>query len=153
MSAFSERRSMILPFPSSPHWPPTRMVTMGLAPAPPVEIGEFRLLVDEEQLELSGWPVAMLGDDDLGDVPPVLGDVVIVETLATNEEHEVAILLDRVMENDVSCNEVMQVVHRQVVNIVFAIGFDRGNPVPEHVARCNAHQLVRANNRREAVCH
>jgi hypothetical protein len=28
MLAFSERRSMILPFPSSPHWPPTRIVTI-----------------------------------------------------------------------------------------------------------------------------
>src|SRR5205823_10991935 len=123
-----------------------------LAPASPVEVGEFRLLVDEEQLELPGRPVAMLGDDDLGNIAPVLGDVVIVETLAINEEHEVAILLDRVMENDVSCNEVMQVVYRQVVNVVFAIRFDRGNPVPVHVARGDAHQLVRSNHRREARC-
>src|SRR5207244_3034971 len=101
-----------------------------LAPAPPVEIGELCLLIDEEQLELSGRPVAMLGDDDLGDIAPVLGDVVVVKALAINEEDDVAILLDRVMENDVSCNEVMQVVHRQVVNVVFAIGFVRVIPVP-----------------------
>src|ERR1700736_1995407 len=95
MSAFSERRSMILPLPSSPHWPPTRMVTMRLAPASAVEIGELRLLVDEEQLDLSGRSVAMLRNDDLGNVPSVLGNVVVVKTLAVNEEHEVAILLDR----------------------------------------------------------
>src|SRR6267143_6122831 len=93
MSAFSERRSMILPFPSSPHWPPTRMVTILLAPPSAVEIGEFRLLVDEEQLELSSWAVAVLGDDDLGDVAPVFRDVVIVETLAKNEEDQIRVLL------------------------------------------------------------
>src|SRR6266550_7337051 len=95
ISARSERRSMILPFPSSPHWPPTRIVTIRLAPASPVEIDEFRLFVDKHQLELSRWTVAVLGDDDLRDVALVLRDVVIVETLAINEEHQIRVLLQR----------------------------------------------------------
>src|SRR5205807_7190064 len=65
-----------------------------LAPAGPVEVGELRLLIDEEQLEFSGRTVAVLGDDDLRDVAPVLRDVVVVKTLAVNEEHEVRVLLD-----------------------------------------------------------
>src|SRR3989440_2322774 len=65
-----------------------------LAPACPVEVGELRLLIDEEQLEFSGRSIAVLGDDDLGDVAPVLGDVVVVKTLAINEEDEVRVLLD-----------------------------------------------------------
>ena len=36
----------------------------------------------------------MLGDDDLGEVALVFRDVVVVETLAINEEYEVAILLE-----------------------------------------------------------
>src|SRR5205823_2792322 len=56
-----------------------------LAPACPVEVGELRLLIDEEQLELPGRPIAVLGDDDLGDVASVLGDVVVVKTLAIDK--------------------------------------------------------------------
>src|SRR2546422_7703899 len=92
-----------------------------LAPASPVEIGELGLLVDEEQLELPGRTIAMLGDDDLGDVAPIFRDVVIEETLAKNEQHEITILLDRVMDNDVCCNEAMQVVDRQVIYLILAV--------------------------------
>src|SRR5260370_42479867 len=60
-----------------------------LAPASPVEIGELRLLVDEEQFELSGRPVAVLGDDDLGDVASVLSNIVVVKTVSINEEDQI----------------------------------------------------------------
>src|SRR2546427_4868636 len=150
MSAFSERRSMILPFPSSPHWPPTRMVTTRLAPASPVEIGELRLLVDEEQLELPGRSVAMLGDKDLGDVTPVFSDVVVVETLAINEEHDVGVLLDRVMNHDVARNEIVKPIDRQIVNILFSVRYNRLHAVPVHVARGQAPYRIRLDGNGQA---
>src|ERR1700682_2069175 len=57
-----------------------------LAPACPVEVGELGLLIDEEQLEFSCWTVAVLRDNDFGDIASVIRKVVVVETVAINEE-------------------------------------------------------------------
>src|ERR1700674_2160245 len=61
---------MTLPLPSSPHWPPTRMMTTALLGS---RLGPLRLQVVETgvvaaELELdgAGWAVAVLGYVDLG---------------------------------------------------------------------------------------
>src|SRR6202521_4206456 len=70
MSALAARKSMTFPLPSSPHWPPTRMMTIwllgpGFGPAS-LEVVEARVIAAELELDHPGRPVAMLGQDHLG---------------------------------------------------------------------------------------
>src|SRR5438477_3234414 len=61
---------MTLPLPSSPHWPPTRMITTGAIlsglGASRLEVVEAGVVAAELELDRSGGPVAVLGDMDLG---------------------------------------------------------------------------------------
>src|SRR5260370_28804548 len=65
----------------------------GLAPASPVEVGKLRLLIDKEQLKFSSRSISVLGDDDLRDVASVIRKVVVVETVAIDEQYQIRILL------------------------------------------------------------
>src|ERR1700682_65385 len=108
MSASAARKSMTLPLPSSPHWPPTRMMTKGLfgpwfGPAR-LQVVEPRVGAAELELDHAGRAVAVLGDDQLGDASPFVGLVVLG---AEKEHHDVRILLDRVVRYNISCYEVV----------------------------------------------
>src|SRR5216683_4717647 len=86
---------MTFPLPSSPHWPPTRMMTMGLLGAglgpPRLQVVEPRVVPAELELDHSGRAVAVLGHDHLGDAGALVGFVV----LGPEKEHdEVRILLN-----------------------------------------------------------
>src|SRR5256885_14178590 len=71
---------MTLPLPSSPHWPPTRMMTTGLLGpglgAPGLQVVEAGVLAAELELDHAGGAVAVLGDDDLGDARPLISFIV-----------------------------------------------------------------------------
>src|SRR6185437_15082386 len=57
---------------------------------------ELCVLADERDLEVAGRPVAVLGDDHLGDaLVAVVGLVAVVVLLPVEEHHEVGVLLDR----------------------------------------------------------
>src|SRR5229473_1575908 len=96
MSALAARKSMTFPFPSSPHWPPTRMMTTALLgswfwPAS-LEVVEAGVVAAELELDHAGRSVAVLRDDELGDARPLVGLVV----LRPEKEHDdVRVLLDR----------------------------------------------------------
>src|SRR5258708_5573442 len=94
-SAFSARESMTFPFPSSPHWPPTRMMTTVLlgswfGPAG-LQVVEPRVVAAELQLDHAGRPVAVLGDVELGDAWSLIGFVVL---WAKQKHYNVTILFD-----------------------------------------------------------
>src|SRR5450759_5342872 len=96
MSAFAARKSMTFPFPSSPHWPPTRMMTKGLlgtwfGPAR-LQVVEPRVIAPELEIDHPGWAVAVLGDVQFGDARPFVGFVV----LRPKQKHDhVTILFNR----------------------------------------------------------
>src|ERR1700682_2337197 len=105
-SAPSARRSMILPLPSSPHCPPTTMMTTASPPlavraagrgavvgaaATHVEVLEPGQLGPEAEVHGAGGPVPVLGDDDLGDAR---GVGLVVVALAVQKDHDVGVLLN-----------------------------------------------------------
>src|SRR5216683_1349945 len=80
MSALAARKSMTLPFPSSPHWPPTRMMTTSLLgswfwPAR-LQVVAAGVVAAELELDHAGRSVAVLGHDELGDAGSLVGLVV-----------------------------------------------------------------------------
>src|ERR1700704_4642900 len=86
---------MTFPFPSSPHWPPTRMMTTDLlgswfGPAR-LQVVEPRVVAAEFELDHAGRAVAVLGDDQLGDAWPLVGFVVL---WAKQKHYNVTILFD-----------------------------------------------------------
>src|ERR1700683_180840 len=114
--ARSASRSVIFPFPSSPHWAPT-MTIPGIAtevyeglprmvlPAPrptPLHrllrialagvVHELRVLLLEGQRDFADRPVAVLGDDQIG-LSGTLG-VLVVVLVAVDEHHQVGVLLE-----------------------------------------------------------
>src|SRR5450759_321785 len=95
ISAFAARKSMTFPFPSSPHWPPTRMMTTGLlgtwfGPAR-LQVVEPRVVAAELELDHAGRAIAVLGDDQLGDPGSLVGLVVL---WAKQKHDNVTILFD-----------------------------------------------------------
>src|ERR1700674_849311 len=96
MSALAARKSMTFPLASSPHWPPTRMMTTALlgswlGPAR-LQVVEPRVVAAEFELDHAGRPVAVLGDVKLGDAGTFIRFVV----LGAEKKHDdVRILLDR----------------------------------------------------------
>src|SRR6266851_37807 len=108
MSALAARKSMTFPFPSSPHWPPTRMMTTALLgswfwPAS-LEVVEAGVVAAELELDHAGGPVAVLGHDELGNAGPLICFVV----LQPEKEHDcVRVLLDRVVNYHISGHEVV----------------------------------------------
>src|ERR1700681_3503988 len=95
MSALAARKSMTFPLPSSPHWPPTRMMTTALLgswfrPAR-LQVVEPRVIASELELDHAGRAIAMLGDVELGNAGPLIGFVVLGPE---QEHHDVRILLN-----------------------------------------------------------
>src|SRR6202521_964202 len=93
MSALAARKSMTFPLPSSPHWPPTRMMTTALlgswfGPAR-LQVVEPRVVAAELELDHAGRAVAVLGDDELGNPGPLIGFVVLGPE---KEHHNVTVL-------------------------------------------------------------
>src|ERR1700728_3757292 len=102
--ARSASRSVILPFPSSPHWAPTMTipgiagsvyeagteVLLRVALAGVVE--ELRVLLLERQRDFADGAVAVLGDDQVG-LAGALG-VLVVVLVAVDEHHQVGVLLE-----------------------------------------------------------
>src|SRR5260221_7135301 len=72
---------MTLPLPSSPHWPPTRMMTTGLLGArfgpARLQVVEAGVVAAELELDHAGGTVAVLGDVKLGDAGPLVRFVVL----------------------------------------------------------------------------
>ena len=58
------------------------------------QVGELRVPLEERQLDRAGRPVAVLGEDQLGDALRVRLLAVVV-LVAVDEHHEVGVLLDR----------------------------------------------------------
>src|SRR5437868_3049995 len=86
---------MTLPLPSSPHWPPTRMMTKGLLGSrlgpPRLQVVEAGVIAPELELDRPGGAVAVLGDVDFGDSGLLVRFVV----LGPKKEHDnVGVLLD-----------------------------------------------------------
>src|SRR6266851_2582338 len=125
---------MTFPFPSSPHWPPTRMMTTVLlgswfGPAR-LQVVEPRVVAAELQLDHAGRAVAVLGDVELGDARPFVRFIV----LRPKQKHyNVTILFDRVVTYNISGYEVVKIFYRQIVNFVFSIGADCTDQIPIHV--------------------
>src|SRR6267378_6268162 len=99
---------MTSPLPSSPHWPPTRMMTTGLLGArfgpARLQVVEPSVFAAEFELDHACGAIAVFGDVQLGDAGPLVRFVV----LRPEKEHDkVRILLDRVVDYNVSCYKVM----------------------------------------------
>src|SRR5882672_4302812 len=99
---------MTLPLPSSPHWPPTRMMTTGLLGArfgpARLQVVEPSVVAAELELDHASRAIAVLGDDELGNARPFVRFVV----LRPEQEHDdVRVLLDRVVSYHISCHEVV----------------------------------------------
>src|SRR6202022_3803881 len=103
------RMSMTLPLPSSPHWPPTRIATgtsvvfqrlqrrpgegrRGPRRRLPGGVDEPGLGLEKHQRHLTGGPVAVLGDDQLG---LVALNVRVVQPFPVQEYDEIGVLLER----------------------------------------------------------
>src|ERR1700704_6323001 len=86
---------MTLPLPSSPHWPPTRMMTTGLLGArfgpARLQVVEAGVVATELELDHAGRAIAVLGDDELSDAGPLVGLVVL---WAKQKHYNVTILFD-----------------------------------------------------------
>src|SRR5258708_35522770 len=99
---------MTLPLPSSPHWPPTRMMTKGLRGSrlgpPRLQVVEARVVAAKLELNHPGGPVAVLGHDNFCDSWFLVRLVVLG---SKQKHHDVRVLLDRVVDNEISCHEVM----------------------------------------------
>src|ERR1700704_5337113 len=103
---------MTLPFPSSPHWPPTRMMTTGLLGArfgpARLQVVEAGVIAAELELDHAGRAVAVLGDDQLGNARPLVRFVV----LGPKQKHDnVTILFDAVMSNDICGDEIVETLN------------------------------------------
>src|SRR4029077_15857360 len=105
MSALAARQSITLPLPSSPHLPPTRMITIGLPGLscrlfgaglgpPRLQVVEAGVIASEPELDGAGWTVAVLGHVDFGDPGFFVGFVVLGPE---EEHHHVGVLLNRVV--------------------------------------------------------
>src|SRR2546427_5622329 len=86
---------MTLPLPSSPHWPPTRMMTNelfspGLGP-PRLQVVEAGVVAAELELDCPRRPIAVLGDDDLSNAGFLVGLVVL---RPKKKHHDVRVLLE-----------------------------------------------------------
>src|SRR6202140_306925 len=95
MSALAARKSMTFPLPSSPHWPPTRMITTALlgswlGPAR-LQVVEPRGVAAELELDHAGRAIAVLGNVKVGDARPFIEFVVLGPE---KEHHDVRILLN-----------------------------------------------------------
>src|ERR1041384_4958132 len=136
---------MTLPLPSSPHWPPTRMMTMFLRGlswrlfgsrlgTPCLEVVEASVTAPELELDGAGWSVSVLRHMDLGDARLFIALVV----LGPIEKHDnVGVLLDRVVGDDVSCDEVMKAGYGQIEYLIDPVRSDRCNLVPVNlIDRC-----------------
>src|SRR5712692_6320089 len=86
---------MTLPLPSSPHWPPTRMMTKALLGSrlgpPRLQVIEAGVVAAELELDHPGRAVAVLGHDHLGNAWFLVGLVVLG---AEKEGDDVRVLLD-----------------------------------------------------------
>src|SRR6266567_1089253 len=141
---------MTLPLPSSPHWPPTRMITIvlpalscglfgsGFGP-PRLQVVEAGVVAAELELDGAGGAVAVLGDMDLGDAGLLVGFVV----LGPEQEHDnVGVLLYRIVDYNITGNEIVQIIDRQVVNLLDCVCVNGANPIPVHVAVRQQFQLT-----------
>jgi hypothetical protein len=88
----------------------------------------------------------VLGDDQVGKpVRLVVGVAVVV--LTEDERDQIGILLDRVMDDDVVGDEVVQTVDGDVEGLLDSIGLDRDDRIPIGVAEGEIDQLLAANSR------
>src|ERR1700682_1058102 len=134
-SAFEARKSMTFPFPSSPHWPPTRMMTTGLLgswfwPAR-LQVVEPRVVAAELELDRAGRAVAVLGDYQLCDAWPFIGFVVLG---AKQKHYNVTILFDGVVNDDVGRHEIVEILYGEVKDVVLAVRSDCLDHVPAKIA-------------------
>src|SRR6266852_8987148 len=108
---------MTLPLPSSPHWPPTRMMTKALLGSrlgpPRLQVIEAGVVAAELELDHPGRAVAVLGHDHLGNAWFLVGLVVLG---AEKEGDDVRVLLNAVVDNQISCHEVMEIFDSEVIN-------------------------------------
>src|SRR5258708_3742265 len=134
---------MAFPFPSSPHWPPTRMMTTVLLGSwfgpSRLQVVEPRVVAAELELDHTGRPVAVLGDVELGDAWSLIGFVVL---WAKQKHYNVTILFDRVVTYNISGYEVVKIFYRQIVNFVFSIGADFADQIPIHVTDGKQLELI-----------
>src|SRR5262249_20832891 len=91
---------------------------------------ETRVLAEERELHVTDGPVALLGDDDLGD--SLLVAVLDVHLFAIDEHDDVRILLDRarVGAHDAVREPACGPRDRQVEDLVFTGGEHRDPPGP-----------------------
>src|SRR5258708_7169652 len=116
---------MTFPFPSSPHWPPTRMMTTVLlgswfGPAR-LQVVEPRVVAAELQLDHAGRTVAVLGDVELGDARPFVRFIVL---RPKKKHYNVTILFDTVMNDNICSNEIVEIFDGEIEDFVYPVGFD-----------------------------
>src|SRR5262245_23961976 len=101
------------------------------------DILEPRVLRQEYDLDGANRAVALLTDDDLGDVPLVRRQVFLVLRLAIEEQNDVSVLLERsrVVADDAVGEPRGWSRHREVVYRLLSGWLDADDPVPEQIAR------------------
>ena len=105
------------------------MITLHPRPLIPLDIRESRGAVEETEMHRAHRSIAMFSDNDLGNV--FLIRVLVVLVLAVDEDDDVGVLLDAVVDDDVTRDEVVQVFDGQIVDVCFAVGFGGNDLVPE----------------------
>src|SRR5689334_11928659 len=92
----------------------------------------------------------MLGDDDLGDIPLVFRNVVVVEALPVNKEHKVRVLLETVMKNDMPAYKIVLVINCEIEHIGLAVRYYGNDLVPTDIALGKPCELFRRSENCQA---
>src|SRR5258708_9108370 len=89
-------------------WPRTRMRTKGLRGSrlgpPRLQVVEARVVAAKLKLDHPGGLIAVVGHDNFCDSWFLVRLVVLG---SKQKHHDVRVLLDRVVDNEISCHEVM----------------------------------------------
>jgi hypothetical protein len=103
---------------------------------------ELRQRVKEDHVDLPDWAVALFGENQLRQAAQIFA-VAFIYFFAKNKANEVGILLNRVVYDEVSGNEVVMAGHREIENLLLTGRRDALNAIPINVTVRESRDLYR----------
>src|SRR5436190_5196500 len=102
------------------------------------DVLEPRVLGQEHDLDRADGAVALLADDDVGDVGLVRREVLLVLRLAIEEQDQVGVLLQRpgVVADDSVGEPGRRAGHGEIEDLLLPGGLDGNDAIPEQIAGC-----------------
>src|SRR5881394_1550783 len=85
------------------------------------QVCETRLTGLEEETDFTGWSVAMLGYDDIGNIFSL--GFGIIDLVSVNKHDDVGVLFNTVMDYEVTGYKIVQALNGQIVDFCFAVRF------------------------------